>query len=179
MKVLLMLSVITIAVVACGDDDEIDQSVLHSLIVPGEEIAGIKLGDDLEKVTDLYGDPILEFRPEWYNADNSDWEYAHDWSDIGVTVFFNRTGKAVEIGVRTPNRSYTEGGNGIGSTWEEVDDEFGEIGKLHITSGQGGVYFGDGGRTDYFDAYEDLGIEFRYSITPFKVVQIVIFNRDR
>ena len=65
MKVLLMLLVI---VLACGENEDTDKELINTVIVPGLEAVGIKLGDDLDRVIELYGEPRLDFRPEWYET---------------------------------------------------------------------------------------------------------------
>ena len=172
MKVLLMLLVI---VLACGENEDTDKELINTVIVPGLEAVGIKLGDDLDRVMELYGEPRLDFRPEWYNSNQSFlWTVAYDWSDIGLTVYFNDAGRAIEIGVRNPE-ARTIRGLGVGSTLDEVHKEYGD--EEDVASGQGGVIFGDGGAS-YSDSYDARGIEFRYKIRQFIVVQVVVFDRE-
>ena len=172
MKVLLILLVILLA---CGESEDTDKELINTVIVPGLEAVGIKLGDDLDRVMKLYGEPRLDFRPEWYNTNQSSlWTVAYDWSDMGLTVYFNDAGRAIEIGVRNPE-ARTIRGLGVGSTWDEVHEEYGD--EENITPSQGGVIFGDGG-ANYSDSYDARGIEFRYRIRPFIVVQVVVFDRE-
>ena len=52
--------------------------IVHALIIPGEEAAGIKLGDTFDRVRALYGRPSKR---------NSDF-FAYWDPDIGLSVFF-------------------------------------------------------------------------------------------
>lgn len=155
MKVLLLLLVI---VLACGENEDTDKELINTVIVPGLEAVGIKLGDDLDRVMELYGEPRLDFRPEWYNSYQSNrWNIAYDWSDLGVTVYFDNNDRAVEIGVRNPE-ARTIRGLGVGSTWDEVHEVYGN--ESNVDSGQGGVItFGDGGQGQGSDPIS-LGTKF-------------------
>ena len=173
MKVLLLLLIVLLA---CSESEDTDKELINTVIVPGLEAVGIKLGDDLDRVMNLYGEPRLDFRPEWYNSYQSNrWNIAYDWSDLGVTVYFDNNDRAVEIGVRNPE-ARTIRGLGVGSTWDEVHEVYGN--ESNVDSGQGGIIaFGDGG-AKYSDAYTSRGVEFRYRFRPFIVVQVVVFDRD-
>ena len=171
MKILLLL---LIAFLACGENEEVENELVNTTVVPGREAVGIKLGDDLDKVRELYGEPQLDYRPEWYKT--LPWTIAYDWSDLGVTVYFDND-SAVEIGVRNAE-ARTTNGLSVGSSWDEVHEVYGN--EENVDSGQGGALFVFGhGDAKYSDAYTSKGIEFRYTIEPFVVVQMVVFDVTR
>ena len=169
MKILLLL---LIAFLACGENEEVDNELVNTTVVPGREAVGIKLGDDLDKVKKLYGEPQLDYSRGVYET-SFRWTIAYDWSDLGVTVYFDND-RAVEIGVRNAE-ARTTNGLSVGSTWDEVHEVYGN--ESNVDSGQGGALFvfADGG-ANYSDAYTSKGIEFRYTIKPFVVVKMVVFD---
>ena len=101
--------------------------IVHALIAPGEEAAGIKLGDTFDRVKTLYGRPSKR---------NSDF-FAYWDPDIGLSGFFDGIGLVEGLSIRKPNKAKTIGGVGIGSTLKRVEEEFGgaekveEGGKIH------------------------------------------------
>ena len=88
--------------------------ILHALIVPGEEAAGIKLGDTFDRVQALYGRPSKR---------NSDF-FAYWDPDIGLSGFFDGIGLVEGLSIRKPNKARTAGGVAIGSTLKRVEEEF-------------------------------------------------------
>lgn len=101
--------------------------IVHALIVPGKEAAGIKLGDRFDQVEVLYGTP---------SRHNRDF-FAYWDPDIGLSVFFDGIGLVKDLSIRKPNTAKTAGGVGIGRTPKPVEEEFGiaerveEGGEVH------------------------------------------------
>ena len=93
--------------------------IVHALIAPGEEAAGIKLGDTFDRVKTLYGRPSKR---------NSDF-FAYWDPDIGLSGFFDGIGLVEGLSIRKPNKAKTIGGVGIGSTLKRVEEEFGGCGE--------------------------------------------------
>ena len=64
--------------------------VIHSLIVPGKEVAGIRLGDRHDEVIHLYGEPSKQFK---IDADNElaaffEWDTSLEWNQAGYPFIF-------------------------------------------------------------------------------------------
>ena len=89
--------------------------IVHALIVPGEEAAGIKLGDGFDRVKALYGRPSKR---------NSDF-FAYWDPDIGLSGVFDGIGLVESLSIRKPNKAKTTGGVGTGSALKRVEEEFG------------------------------------------------------
>ena len=88
-----------------------------NLIVPGKSAAGITLGDPLEKVKKLYGEPA--------NPVDAHFVYR----DIGIIFAVNNQNVVETILIEWPNRAKTAGGIGIGSTRQQVENAFGKPDK--------------------------------------------------
>ena len=126
------MGVVTVALTVKDGIHEAAQSadieVIHPLIVPGKEMAGIRLIDRLDKITHLYGEPSRRFevdvdkKLDWIR----DWDTRLDWDNAGLTVYF-RQNRIYEIAIGTPNPSKTTGGKGIGSTCDEAKDDLTQI----------------------------------------------------
>ena len=126
--------------------------IIHGLVVPGVEAAGIKLGDTFDRVKAIYG------RPSFFDAANGHFEY---WDpDLGVSGFLDGIDRVDAIFLHPPNKARTAGGVGIGSTLKRVEEEFGEAEKID-----------EGGARHW---YWKKGIEFRYD-DVFKVESIFVF----
>ena len=138
-----------------GVNEPVSESVVvrivHALIVPGEEAAGIKLGDTLNRVKALYGSPSKR---------NSDF-FAYWDPDIGLSGFLDGIGLVENLSIRKPNEAKTAGGIGIGSTLKRVEEEFGGAEKIE-----------EGGKVHW---YWKKGIEFSYDADA-KVRSISIFK---
>ena len=89
--------------------------IVHALIVPGAEAAGIKLGDGFDRVPVIYGRPSKR---------NSDF-FAYWDPDIGLSGFFDGIGLVEGLSIRRPNEARTAGEVGIGSTLKRVEEDFG------------------------------------------------------
>ena len=148
-----------------------DVTVIPSLIVPGEEVAGIRLGSGLNKVIHLYGEPThqheLDVGGELITA--LGWDTELKWQNVGLTVYFR--GKRVsEIQLSATNTAKTEGGNGIGSDCDEVRKEMEQKFGRNKSGGNASSLEPDEGYQGYNWKREGIEIRCRLSI----VVQIVI-----
>ena len=132
--------------------------VIHSLIVPGQEAAGIRLGTLLSDAAKLYGTPKHRFQLDPEGHELWDIDY-HEWKDIGIIVYVDSSNRIYSIEIRAPNTAKTVGCNGIGSTQDKVRDEF-----THPPSGWGGGSAADG--REIFEIWGDIGIEFTYRVNP-------------
>jgi hypothetical protein len=125
--------------------------IVHALIVPGKEAAGIKLGDGVDRVKALYGQPSKR---------NSDF-FAYWDPDIGLSGVFDGIGLVEGLSIRKPNTAKTVGGIGIGSRLKRVEAEFGVAERVE-----------EGGEVHW---YWKKGIEFSYDADA-KVRNISIFK---
>lgn len=132
-----------------------DVRVIHSLIVPGKEAAGIRLGTLLSDATKLYGTPKHHFEPDLDGHEV--WDIDHyEWNDIGLIVHVDSSDRIYRIELREPNTAKTVGCNGIGSPHDKVRDEFGP-------TPYGGGGSGSEGRFIH-DSWD--GITFEYRVNP-------------
>ena len=133
------------------DDNKSDDNQefpLRDTIVPGVEAAGIKLGDTLDRVKQIYGEPSKE--DEW----SLDWDPTLDLVPM-LSVSLDDNGRVKSIIIYHSIRAKTAGGVGIGSTKQRVWDEFGA--PLQITSrGNNEWYRTKGIAFSYDDA--DIGL---------------------
>ena len=125
--------------------------IVYALIIPGEEGAGIKLGDAFDRVKTLYGNPSKR---------NSDF-FAYWNPDIGLSGFLDGIGLVESLSIRKPDTARTARGIGIGSTLKRVEEEFGDVEKVE-----------EGGEVHW---YWKKGIEFSYDADA-KVRSISIFK---
>ena len=124
--------------------------VTHTLIVPGEGAAGIRLGDRFARIKDLYGAP-----------EDRDGGFLNYWA-IGLTFNLAAADFVEHIWVRKPNTAKTAGGAGSGRN--RVIDEFGEAEEIK-----------DGGTLHW---YWKKGIQFRYANNA-RVESVMIFSPTR
>lgn len=125
--------------------------VIHGLIVPGKEAAGIKLGDTFDRVKAIYGEPSKRDR----NL------FAYRDPNVGVSGAFDGIGLVQGVLIDRPNRAKTAGGVGVGSTRERVEGEFGLAEEIQ-----------EGGKEHW---YWKKGIVFDYDVDV-KVRGIFIFK---
>lgn len=128
-----------------------DVRVLHSLIVPGMDVAGIRLGDEFDRVKALYVKPSRR---------NDDF-FAYWDPDIGLSGFLDGIGLVDSLFIRKPNTAKTAGGNGIGSALKRVDGEFGPAEEIK-----------EGGKKHW---YWKKGIHFDYDAAS-KVTSVHIYK---
>ena len=131
--------------------ESVTVKIIHTLIVAGEQAAGIKLGDAFDKVKALYGRPS--------DRDGNSFEY---WDpDIGLSGYLDGIGLVSSLFIEEPNKAKTAGGNGIRSTRKRVEAEFGRAEEIK-----------DGGKSHW---YWKKGIEFTYDDGA-RVTSIYIFK---
>lgn len=111
-------------------------------IIPGVKAAEIILGDRLQKVKELYGEPDYEIDESGHFS----------YREIGLSGFFEGilgvNAYVRNLFVRSPYKAKTAGGNGIGSTRSSVEKEFG------LPEEDGDWYWSKGIEFDY--DYRDL-----------------------
>ena len=129
--------------------ETIRMRVTHTLIVPGQGAAGIRLGDRFARIKTLYGAP-----------EDRDDGFLYYW-DIGLSFHLAAADFVKHIWVRKPNTAKTEGGVGPGSGRNRVIDEFGEAEEIK-----------DGGTRHW---YWKKGILFRYADNA-RVEAIMVFS---
>ncbi|MCE2395465.1 PKD domain-containing protein [Candidatus Poribacteria bacterium] len=89
--------------------------IIHGLIVAGEEAAGIRLGDDFDRVKAIYGKPS--------RREDARFEY---WDpDFGLSGVLDGINRVEVLLLSRPNKAKTAGEVGIGSTQKRVEEEFG------------------------------------------------------
>ena len=156
----------------------VDVRVNPALIVAEQEAAGIKLTDRLNHVIDLYGEPSSQVDFDDLGIDRTNmlgekviiWDTKREWKNDGLTVYFKGS-RVLGIVISAPNTTLTAGGNGIGSTCDDIRNELkatlkNKVPWLHMS---GGPNF----RDDYHSyIWVDYGIEIRCRLGV--VLQIVI-----
>ena len=146
-------------------DDNINQptvrlttiSVVGSpLIVPGEQAAGIRLGDPFDKVKALYGEPDLCF------SDSSSFFYYA----MRVSGSIDGINLVESLFLWKPNKSKTAGGVGVGTDRGRVEEEFGLAERIEREENRNAHW------------YSSEGISFDYDQNS-KVTSIHIFKPRR
>lgn len=119
------LGVVTINLTVNDGIHESSQSaeirVIPALIVPGKEAAGIRLGDKLDEIIDLYGEPNnqLDVNELDGGAHFIRWETKYNWDNAGLTLYF-RNNRVYEIEIGHPHTATTVEGIGIGTDFDEA-----------------------------------------------------------
>ena len=131
--------------------ESVTVKIIHSLIVAGEQAAGIKLGDAFDKVKALYGRP----------SDRDGNRFAYRDPDIGLSGYLDGIDLVSSLFIKEPNKAKTAGGNGIRSTRKRVEAEFGRAEEIK-----------DGGKSHW---YWKKGIKFTYDDDS-RVTRIYIFK---
>ena len=150
-----------------------DVRVIHSLIVPGKEAAGIRLIDRLNHVIDLYGEPSNQVEAKDLDVPwDLGWDTGFEWKNVGLIVYF-RSNRIYQIRIRAPNTAKTAGGNGIGSNCDEARREFGRSGG----SGKPRVEILDGDEEYYPYGWDHKGIQIRCYMSIIK--WIVIYKKEK
>ena len=88
-----------------------------TLIVPGKQAAGIKLGDAFKTVKALYGEPD--------EAVGKDGLFKYWDANVGLSGFLDDSHLVRSLFIRRPNQAKTAGGTRIGSSLKHVEGEFG------------------------------------------------------
>ena len=152
------LGVVTVTVTVNDGIHESTQSadvrVIPALIMPGKEAAGIRLGDKLYEVIDLYGEPNnqLEVNELDGAAHFIEWETRYNWDNAGLTLYF-RNNRVYEIEIGDPNTATTAEGIGIGSDFDEANRKLGPY--------NGGGNQGDERRQYQAYRWDHKGLEIR------------------
>ena len=150
-------SLMVLVIIGCGIGEEDDDDD-PSLIIPGKQAGGFKMGDLRSKVISLYGEsersPSHHFLGSYLSIGTEVYYYADDEGDLRVHYIF----------VQSPNQCRTAGGNGIGSSLASVEREFGSAEEI-------------GGDWNNEHWYRKKGINFTVGTDNGKVWQIFIFER--
>ena len=127
--------------------------IIHGLILPGVEAAGIKLGDEFDRVKAIYG------KPSKFDGGEKHFQY---WDpDFGLAGHLDGIDRVRSLFISEPNKAKTTSGVGIGSTFKRVEEKFGGAEEIK-----------DGGETHW---YWKKGIAFRYDANA-KVESIFVFK---
>ena len=126
--------------------------IIHGLVVPAAEAAGIKLGDTFDRVKSIYGRPS--------HFDNEDRLFFYFDPDFGLAGHLDGIDRVDGIFLQHPNKAKTASGIGIGSTRKRVEEEFGEAEEIE-----------EGGKEHW---YWKKGITFNYDADA-KVTDIFVF----
>ena len=150
-----------------------DIIVIHSLIVPGKEAAGIELGEEFDRVKVLYGKPD--------EVEGGALPKLRYWN-LGLFVFGDGIGRVESVHIfkpialegaiirpirHKPSLAKTLGANGIGSARKRVEDEFGLAEKIVA------IEIEEVGKETHY--YWQKGIAFTYSAAS-KVTTLFIFQ---
>ena len=141
-----------------------DINIIHALIIPGLEAAGIRLGDEFDRVTMLHGEP---------DALDDIGFFSYWLSGKGLSGFLDGIGLVDGLFIADPNTSRTAAGNGIGSHVSSVESELGAAGEIDKDEDEGTEehwYWEKGINFDY-DA--DTNVE---SIFVFKPIGVFNLN---
>ena len=114
--------------------------IIHGLIVAGEEAAGIRLGDDFDRVKAIYGIPS--------RRKGARFEY---WDpNFGLSGILDGINRVEGLFLSRPNKAKTAGGVGIGSPQKRVEEEFG--GAEEIEKDRGTYWYWKQGIAFTYDA---------------------------
>ncbi len=93
-----------------------------SLIVPGLRAGGITLGDSFKTIKDIYGEPNI------FEKVDDLFFFAFWQPDQGISGFIDeQTEMVTATFVQSPNQAKTAAGNGVNSTLDSVEKEFGLV----------------------------------------------------
>lgn len=99
--------------------------IIHGLIVAGEEAAGIRLGDNFDRVKAIYGQPS--------RREGARFEY---WDpNFGLSGILDGINRVEGLFLSRPNKAKTAGGVGIGSLQKRVEEEFGDAEEIEKDRG--------------------------------------------
>lgn len=129
-KLYIVIYVISLLLFSCGIKNPVDDSAhpfSHNVrIVPGIGIAGVKLGDAKEVISEMLGQPDMGgpacgLHRSWMFSEYKEGIYA------GLSVYFleDEPGQVDGVSVIEPYQGKTYKGIGIGSTMEEVHSAYG------------------------------------------------------
>ena len=93
-----------------------------SLIVPGLRAGGITLGDSFKTIKDIYGEPNI------FEKVDDLFFFAFWQPDQGISGFIDEQTETVTATfVQSPNQAKTAASNGVNSTLDSVEKEFGLV----------------------------------------------------
>ncbi len=154
-----------------------DVSVIHSLIVPGEQAGGIRLGAPLHAVIDIYGEPshrvkVGEGKFEVVFPDQYEWDTEVEWKNAGLTIYL-RNNRVYVIEIGAPNTAQTTDGITIGTNCDDAGTKLG----LRFGGGPAIPNIIGGGGKEYYPynwAQKGIGIHCYMSIIKW----IVIYEKE-
>jgi len=149
----------------------VNVNVSHALIVPGQEAAGVRLGDTLDEVIDLYGKPssVFEKPDEW----DYEWDTRIVWHNAALDLYL-RNDRVLQIVIGAPNAAQTADGIGIGTHHEDARRLLGP------TTGGGVGPFQEPlftNREYAADGWDFKGIELRHYL--YVVKWIAIYKKEK
>lgn len=162
---LVALAILAMLVAACGGGGESLASWENDPIVPGYSVAEVNVGDPFSAVQEIHGDPVENRKDGGYlyayygrTQEGGRTDDPASWRMV-VVLYDNGNGYldvedevgAVEISA--PYYGLTSGGVGIGSTKEEIEEEFWPC--EDTASAQD-----PGGKELLLCSYSDIGVEF-------------------
>ena len=115
---------------------------LLNRIEPSEFVAGIMLGYPLSKVQMLYGDANVDKKTEmWLEGANDEFrkKFLEDnkakffaYEDLGIYLAVaGGTNVVIAVDIEPPNKSKTERGFGLGSSFNQISSELGPADKIY------------------------------------------------
>ena len=119
-----------------------------NLITPGTGAAGIKIGDKLNKVKKLYGNPIQE--------EDDIFIFRKDLLILGVSI---EQDAVFILTLAGKGDMKTRGGNGLGSHWEKVRAEFGRPDEMEFDVDK----YWKQGISFYYDDHLEVDLIFIYA----------------
>ena len=145
----------------------VNVNVLPALIVPGQEAAGVRLGDTLDEVIELYGKPSTVFeKPD-------EWDTRSVWHNAALDIYL-RNNRVLQIVIGAPNTAQSADGIGIGTHRDDARRLLGPT-----TGGGVGPYqeplFTN--REYGADGWDFKGIELRYYLNVLK--WIAIYKKEK
>ena len=138
----------------CGTGLEAENSpgggATQGVIVPGQGLSELKLGDPYSRATQLYGPGLHS-----YMSLNGSYSHRIDYFALGLALRFNNTeasikddSKIAAIEISGPSNRKTEKGIGVGSKLDEVKGVYG-------TPKTSSTFFGDVYENGLVFEYED------------------------
>lgn len=135
---------------ACGRSGAFEHSWESDPIVPGYSVADINIGDPFSAVQEVHGDPdehrkdggylyayYVRTREEGNIDDPAAWRLVVTLYDQG-NGYLDPGDEVGAVEVSSPYRGVTSGGVGIGSTPQQVEEEFGACRNVSSTASPGG-----------------------------------------
>jgi hypothetical protein len=137
LQILIAVGVLILITFSASDCHTTDVQPTQVLIVPGEGIAGVRLGDSQSTVESILGKPDFGGIADglyraWFSAEYSSGEHS------GLAVYFievdNRPGPVDLITVRAPYGGRSKEGIGIGSSLVSVHRSYGLPKRTYLSA---------------------------------------------